>query len=169
MTLKQITLRKVDIGACTAFLILGGIVIYDAFKLGPGWGRDGPQPGFFPFVLSLMMVVGALISLAQTIINRDLRPFFEVRQEVVDLTKVGIPVAVAIMSITWLGLYLMAAVYVGLFTWWYGRFRWYWSIVAGVAVAGVTFMILSEGFHINMPKSFLYGLRLPILHLRLPV
>ena len=35
-----------------SLMLLGGVVLYDALRLGIGWGTDGPQSGFFPFWLA---------------------------------------------------------------------------------------------------------------------
>lgn len=46
-------------------MLLGGIVILDAVRLGFGWGPDGPQSGFFPFWLALIMVLCCALILLQ--------------------------------------------------------------------------------------------------------
>ena len=35
-------------------VLLGVVVLFDAVRLGFGWGTDGPKSGFFPFWLALL-------------------------------------------------------------------------------------------------------------------
>ena len=115
MTLSRLTIQKADLAVCGAVVVFGLFLTYEAIKLGPGWGDSGPQPGFFPFGLALAMSLAALGAFAQALVRKDSRPFFEVRQEIVDVLKVGLPLALAIASVPWLGLYIMCTVYVTLF------------------------------------------------------
>lgn len=161
MELQRLTIRAAEVVAGAGFVVVAMVVLVETIKLGPGWGRDGPQPGFFPFILAVVIGLGGLGTLVQGLRSADSRPFFEVRQEMVDLAQVGIPLALAIASIPFLGLYIMAVLYVGLFTAWYGRFRWYLSFPAGLVLAGTLYWGLERGFLISMPKSMWYGTVLP--------
>lgn len=161
MDFQRFPIWKGEVVVGTGFVLLAILVIVEAVELGPGWGKAGPQPGFFPFSLALVMGVGSLVALVQALVRRDSSPFFEVRQEVVDVTKVGIPLAVAIGSISFLGLYIVTVLYIGLFTAWYGGFRWYASFGAGLVSAAALYLGLERGFLISMPKSMWYGTLFP--------
>jgi hypothetical protein len=159
-TIPPIWLRTshhaVEIGVAIVLLALGGVVFYDAIRLGPGWGESGPQPGFFPFVLTLFLVAGATGVLLLSVMKPDRRPFFEVSHEVQDLLKVGIPIAIAVSAVPWAGLYATSGVYLALFMAWYGRFRWYQALAGGILLPAVMWLTLREGFNISMPMSMFY-------------
>lgn len=152
--------NAVEIGVVIVLIALGGLVLYDAIRLGPGWGETGPQPGFFPFVLTIFLVIGALGVLVLALKNPDRRPFFEVSQEVADLLKVGIPVVIAVAAIRWLGLYLTSGLYLALFMAWYGKFRWYQALAGGLVFPLALWATLREGFNISMPMSVLYRMNI---------
>lgn len=152
--------HAVEIGVVIVFIALGGLVFYDAIRLGPGWGESGPQPGFFPFVLAILLVIGALGVLAVTLKKPDRKPFFEVSQEVADLLKVGIPIVIAVTAIRWLGLYVTSGIYLALFMAWYGKFRWYQALAAGLILPVVLWLTLREGFNISMPMSVFYRMNI---------
>ena len=154
--LLRISHNAVEIGATIVLLALGGLVFYDAIRRGPGWGESGPQPGFFPFVLTFFMVIGAAGVLVQCVMKPDRRPFFEAPREIEDLLKVGIPIVIAVLAIRWVGLYVTSGVYLALFMAWYGRFRWYQALAGGILLPGVMWMTLREGFNIAMPMSMFY-------------
>ena len=56
-------MRAADSITASILMALGGIVIFDALRLGIGWGTDGPGSGFFPFWLALIMVVTCAVIL----------------------------------------------------------------------------------------------------------
>jgi putative tricarboxylic transport membrane protein len=155
------TIRWGDIATNVVILLFSAFVMWEGLKLGAGWGDAGPKPGFFPFYLTLFMMLGAGGALVQAWRSTDAQPFFEDRQEIIDLLKVGVPAALAIAFVPVLGLYVTTALYVGLFGYWYGRFTWYWSLLAGIAVPLVLYVMLRIGFNILMPTSIWNDTLLP--------
>jgi hypothetical protein len=151
------TYRQVEIGAVVVFLLLGALVLLDTIRLGPGWGESGPQPGFFPFVMTVLLVLGTLgVIYVELYRQSDTRPFFEVSEEVADLLKVGIPIVIVAFVIRWLGLYAGAGLYIAFFMAWYGKFRWYSALAGGIILPVVLWLVLREGFNISMPMSVFY-------------
>jgi len=148
--------HAVELSVAILFIALGGLVFYDAIRLGPGWGESGPQPGFFPFVLTLAMTLAAVAILILASRNPDRQAFFEVSHEIDDLLKVGTPILIAIIAIPWLGLYITSGVYLGLFMALYGRFRWYSALAGAILLPAIMWFTFREGFNISMPLSVFY-------------
>ena len=148
--------KAVEIGAAIVFIALGGLIFYNAIGLGPGWGESGPQPGFFPFFLTLCMVIAAAVVLVLSVTKPDRRPFFEELQEVRDLFKVGTPIAITVFVLPWGGLYATSGLYLALFMAWYGRFRWYQALAGGILLPLALWLTLRVSFNINMPLSVFY-------------
>lgn len=148
--------HAVEIGVVVVLFAVGGLVLYEAIRLGPGWGDSGPLPGFFPFVLTLFLAAGAVGVLITSIMKPDRRPFFEVSHEVADLLKVGLPVAIAVLAIRWAGLYVTSGVYLAVFMAWYGGFRWYQALAGGILLPLAMWLTLREGFNIAMPMTMFY-------------
>ncbi len=157
----QVTIRTLELAAGAGFIALGVLLMIEAYSLGPGWGQSGPRPGFFPFSLALVMALAGLVAVSEAFARGRRQPFFENAQEVDDLLRVGIPLALAIASVGFLGFYIMAALYIAFFTWWYGRFRWPSALVAGAGTSFALFMLLERGFRIPTPRSPWYGTLLP--------
>lgn len=160
--LRKLTLRQMEFAVGAAFLAVAVLAAVEGARLGPGWGDTGPQPGFFPFTLAVLMGAGALGAIVHAARHATADPFFEVRQEIVDLAKVGAPMAVAIALVPTVGLYLMAGLYVAFFSWWYGRFAWWSALVSGAAVLLALYLVLDVGFRLPMPRSVWYGSYLPV-------
>lgn len=151
-----ISRHAMELGVTIVLLGLGGLVFYESIRLDPGWGPSGPEPGFFPFVLTIFLVAGTVGVLIQSVMKADRRPFFDDPREVEDLLKVGMPIAIAVLAIRWAGLYVTAGVYLAFFMAWYGRFRWYQALAGGLLLPAILWLILREGFNIAMPMSMLY-------------
>jgi putative tricarboxylic transport membrane protein len=160
--IDRLTIRKVDIGTNVALIVFAGLVMIEGYKLGSGWGPSGPRPGFFPFSVALMMAMGALIALVQAWRSEEGLTFFECREEIDGLLKTGIPAALAIVAIPFLGLYLASFAYLFLFAAWHGGLRWYSALFISVACTASLFLLLDWGFNIPMPKSPFYGHYFPI-------
>jgi putative tricarboxylic transport membrane protein len=154
--LLRLTHHAVELGVAILFIAMGGLIFYDAMRLGPGWGESGPQPGFFPFVLALALTLSAIAILIIACRNPEREPFFEVFNEIEDLLKVGTPILIAVIAIPWLGLYITSGVYLGLFMALYGRFSWYSSLAGAILLPGIMWITFREGFNISMPLSVFY-------------
>ncbi len=149
--------RAVEIGVAAILAVLGGMLLYESIKLGPGWGVSGPDPGFFPFCLTVLMLLGLLgVVIGDIFREPNRQPFFEAPEEVEGLLKVGLPIVAVVYLIGWLGLYLTSGLYIAFFMAWYGRFRWYSALAGGVILPTVLWLMLREGFNISMPMSVFY-------------
>jgi hypothetical protein len=91
-----------------------------------------------------------------TLSKPDERSFFEVRQEVVDLFSVGLPIVASVPLIYLLGIFLTSGLYLAVFMAWYGRFPWYSALTGGVLLTVILWLMLRVGFNISMPMSVLY-------------
>jgi putative tricarboxylic transport membrane protein len=152
---NSLTVRQLDLTASAFFFALAVFVMFEGARLGAGWDERGPEAGFFPFWLAVVMAFGAVSTFIQGVRSRSTTPFFEERQEIIDLIKVGVPLAVAVIAIPWLGIYVATALYVWLFAWWYGDFRWWTSLLGSACFTGVMFFTLTT-MRLPMPMSVLY-------------
>src|SRR5215510_9633137 len=55
--------RNVDIVVLLLLLGLAGVLGWDSTRVGNTWGDDGPQAGYFPFYLSVLMGAACLFGL----------------------------------------------------------------------------------------------------------
>jgi len=148
-----LTIRTVEIGVCLLLLALSVTVMMEGVRLGVGWSERGPQSGFFPFALALIMAVGLAAAAISAWRETDTRPFFEASEEWIDLLKVGVPAGLAVALTPTLGLYITSGLYVLGFMAWYGRFAWWQSLLGGVLVPAGLYLLLRYGFNIAMPMS----------------
>jgi hypothetical protein len=141
--------------AVAAFIsLLGAIVIYDSARLGARWGDDGPQAGYFPFYIGLILCASSAVNLALALLNRrdQDRTFVEVGQLKLVLT-VLIPSAIYVGLIGWTGIYVASAVYVAFFMRRLGKYPW-WKVAAVSIGNSVAFFLIFEiWFKVPLPKG----------------
>lgn len=153
----RMTQRGAEATVAACLLLLSAVLLSESIELGPGWGATGPQPGFFPFVLTILMIIGTLGVVYANVVRQPNRsPFFEVSQEVTDLLKVAVPIGVTILVMRWLGLYATSGIYLAFFMAWYGKFRWYQALAGGILLPAAMWLMLREAFNIAMPMSVFY-------------
>jgi len=146
--------KSAEITVAALFLFAGLLVMYDSVRLGSTWGDDGPQPGYFPFYIGLIMTVAALVNLAGgCIIPRDKNPPFVLSGQLRMVLTVLVPAAIYAGAITWIGIYVSSILFIAFFMRWLGKFAW-WKVVAvspGTAVA--LFLIFERWFLVPLPKG----------------
>ena len=49
--------RHVEMGVAAFLIVLGAVTVFGSLKVGIGWGAEGPQSGFFPFWVGLLIVL----------------------------------------------------------------------------------------------------------------
>lgn len=152
----KVTYKWVDFGVTLALFLLGLLLLWESYRLGPGWSPSGPEPGLWPTALTTLFMLGTVAVMIFIFARPDERPFFEVRQEILDLFAVGIPILISIILIYWLGVFLTSGLYLAVFMFWYGRFSWYSSLGGGIVLGVFMWLLLREGFNISMPMSVLY-------------
>jgi putative tricarboxylic transport membrane protein len=144
--------RTADILTAAVLILLGGVVMVDAVRLGVGWSTDGPQSGFFPFWLAVVLMVTSGLVLVQAVRRRSPRPFLT-RQQLGPLLTVLGPAAALIVLIQLVGLYVAAALYAGLYMRWIGGYRWPAILLLAVGFPLATFLVFERWFLVPMPKG----------------
>jgi hypothetical protein len=145
-------MRVAEIITASILGLLGGLVIFDAMRLGIGWGTDGPKSGFFPFWLALIMIVCCVIICVQEG-RRATGVVFVEREKLIPVLKVLWPAVAAVALMDWIGLYVAAALYLGFYMRWVGRHTWGLVIALSLGIPVLTFFIFEEWFLVPMPKG----------------
>jgi len=146
--------KTAEIVVAAVFMLLGAIVIFDSVRLGIGWGEDGPEAGYFPFYVALIICVSSLINLARALTVRPEKhkTFVEIGQLKLVLA-VLVPTAIYTALIGWLGIYVASILFVGFFMRWLGKYPWWNVLAVSVGNSVVFFLIFEIWFSIPLPKG----------------
>jgi putative tricarboxylic transport membrane protein len=146
-------LRTVEIVTAAIVLVFGAIVVYDSQRLGSRWGDDGPQPGYFPFYIGLLICVSATAILVMALRNRGAGTSFVSREQLKLILVVLIPTVVYVALISTLGLYVASTLYIGFFMWWLGKYSWIKIVPVAVGVSVAFFLTFEIWFRVPLPKG----------------
>jgi putative tricarboxylic transport membrane protein len=151
--------KSAEIALALLFLALGAIVVYDSARLGAKWADDGPQTGYFPFYIGLIVCAAALVNLisALAIPKEKDKTFVEVGQLKLVLA-VLVPSALYVGLIGWLGIYVASAVFIAFFMRWLGKYPWWKTVAVSAGNSVVFFLIFEVWFKIPLPKGPLENL-----------
>ena len=62
--------RTVNIVVYLLLLAFAALLAYDNWRTGMGWASDGPEAGYFPFYLSIMLGGASLFGLVSALLSR---------------------------------------------------------------------------------------------------
>jgi hypothetical protein len=146
--------RSAEIVVAAIFLVLGAIVVYDSVRLGARWGSDGPQAGYFPFYIAVLMCIASAINLVLAFLKKgDTRAFVGVGQLKLVLS-VLVPSILYAGLIAAMGIYVASAIFVAFFMRWLGKYPWWKVAAVSIGNSVVFFLIFEMWFKVPLPKGW---------------
>jgi putative tricarboxylic transport membrane protein len=149
-------MRTAEITTSTILLAISALVIYEAFRLGFGWGLEGPQPGFFIFWLGAGLAACSLVTIGRVLFAGPVlwQRFFPTAAWS-EVLRVFLPMAGAILLMEFLGFYIAAAVYLAFFMRWVGGFSWKMLLLVAFLFAVSHYYVFEKWFLVPLPKGLL--------------
>jgi putative tricarboxylic transport membrane protein len=150
-------MRKAEIITSLILVLLSALVIYEAYRLGFGWGLEGPQPGLFIFWLGLGLGVCAVIKIVQTSLDGSIfdKMDFIAGRSLPEVLKVFLPMVAAVFLMEFVGFYLASVVYLAFFMRWVGRFSWGMVLLVAFLFAFSHYFVFEKWFLVPLPKGLL--------------
>lgn len=145
-------MRTADLTTALVLIAGGVLVIWDSLRLGIGWGTDGPQSGFFPFWLAVLLIVSCA-AIALQAQRRTSRVPFVTRERLKPVLNTLVPSAGFVVLTQFVGLYVAAAVFMGFYMRWIGRYSWLPIALMSLLFPLVTFLVFEKWFLVPMPKG----------------
>ena len=156
---KPVTsMRVAELVMAALFLAFGAIVMWDSRRLGSSWGDDGPQAGYFPFYIGLLIVVSAaaIIFRALNMGEKGKAAFVEWGQlRMILVVMIPTVIYVALIANPWfgLGIYLASALFIAFFMWHLGKYGWAKIAPVSIGVVVFFFMMFEIWFKVPLPKG----------------
>ncbi|MBL8706459.1 MAG: tripartite tricarboxylate transporter TctB family protein [Rhodospirillales bacterium] len=144
--------RGAEIGTAIAMIVFGLVVIGGSLSVGIGWAIEGPQAGFFPFWVAIVIIVASVLNIAKAYASRDGKLFSEWGQ-LRQVGKVLAPTTVYVFAVPWLGIYLASALLVAGFMRWIGRYSWAMVAIISIALPIVAYITFEKWFLVPLPKG----------------
>jgi putative tricarboxylic transport membrane protein len=150
----RVSARSVEIIVALAVIAFAAVLIVDARRLGAGWASDGPEPGFYPFYVGLIMGAAALAVLVQQwrAGARAGIPFVD-PGKFRPLLAMLLPSIVYVGAIFVLGIYVASALFLFAFMKWQGSIATVKALLLAVAIPLATFMLFELWFKVPLAKG----------------
>ena len=145
-------MRVADLVTAVVLMALGGLALGDSLRLGIGWGTDGPQSGFFPFWLAVIMNAACVVIFVQALRRPATKPFVS-RRQIGPVLAVLWPATAAVALMHVVGLYVAAALYMGFYMRSVGRHSWITTLGLALSIPVVTFLVFEKWFLVPLPKG----------------
>lgn len=144
--------RSVEVGVTVATALFGLIVILGSMQVGIGWGAEGPQSGFFPFYLGVIIMVGSAVNLLEAARKSGEKTFADWSQ-LRQVLAITIPTTVYVAVIPWVGIYVSSFVLIGLFMVLLGNYRVWYAFTLSAVIMIATYLIFEKWFLVPLPKG----------------
>ncbi|WP_291296216.1 tripartite tricarboxylate transporter TctB family protein [Elioraea sp.] len=145
---------QLELAAVAVVFVLGSLAVIGALEHEIGWASDGPQAGYFPFRLGIILIVASLVIGAQALASgargRELVLSRESGRRMIGffLPLVGY---VAIAQV--LGLYVATALYLGFVLRAMGRHGWQATAGVALGVPLASWMLFEVWFTVPLLKG----------------
>jgi hypothetical protein len=152
------SVRTWDAVVAVLFFIFGAVVVWDSRRLGAEWASDGPQAGYFPFYIGLIICIASVANFISALGSgsKGRKPFVTWGQLKMVLTVMApsvVYVALIKNPVYSLGIYEASAVFIAYFMRYLGKYSW--PRIAGVSVGVMTvfFLLFEVWFKVPLPKG----------------
>jgi hypothetical protein len=146
--------RIVEIVTMALLMALAIVMGWDNWRTGMAWSDDGPQAGYFPFYLSVILGLAAAFGLVSALRDRAAATeIFVTRDQLRRVGQVFVPTLAFCLLTQWLGLYVASFLLIAGFMRIIGRIAWWKSVLTGLAFSLAMFVTFQIAFDVIMPKG----------------
>jgi putative tricarboxylic transport membrane protein len=149
-----VSTRTVDIVVSLLLLALAALLCFDNWRTGIAWAPDGPQAGYFPFYLGLILAAASLYGLVASLVTgAGTTQTFLTRGQLRRVMQVFIPTLLFCLLTQWLGLYVASFLLIAGFMRIIGRIALWKSMLTAFLFAIIMFVTFDIAFDVIMPKG----------------
>ena len=145
--------RTVELVVYVVLLAFAALLGYDNWRSGAGWAKDGPQSGYLPFYLCVILAGASLFGVLTVLRARGPSSTFVTRDQLRRVLQVFVPTFAFVALMQLLGLYVASFLLVAGFMRVVGRIALWKSLVTALLFVLVMFLTFDVAFDVIMPKG----------------
>jgi hypothetical protein len=146
--------RTIEIVVSLLLIALAATLGWDNWRTGIGWDSTGPQAGYFPFYLSVILAGASLYGLIVAVLSReDALKTFVTRAQLRRVMAVFVPTLLFCLLTQFLGLYVASFFLISGFMRMVGKIAWWKSLVTAFIFTAIMFVTFDIAFDVIMPKG----------------
>src|SRR3954449_10551349 len=148
------TSRTVDVVVSLALLALAVVLGADNWCTGASWDSTGPEPGYFPFYLSVILGGASLYGLIVALVAHRAAPeTFVTRAQARRVMAVFVPTLLFCLATQFLGLYVASFLLIASFMRLVGKIALWNSLLTAAVFTAIMFVTFDIAFDVIMPKG----------------
>jgi putative tricarboxylic transport membrane protein len=146
--------RVVEIAVSLLLVTLAATLGFDNWRTGIAWDSTGPQAGYFPFYLSVILAGASLYGLlAAFLASNEAGETFVTRAQLRRVLAVFIPTLLFCLATQFLGLYVASFLLIACFMRMVGRIALWKSLLTAFLFTAIMFVTFDIAFDVIMPKG----------------
>ena len=144
----------VDVVVSLLLLALAVVLGWDNWRTGASWDSTGPQPGYFPFYLSVILGAASLYGLGAAFMSRrEAAETFVTRAQLRRVLAVFVPTFLFCLATQYLGLYVASFLLISGFMRLVGKIALWKSLLTAFIFTAAMFVTFDVAFDVIMPKG----------------
>ena len=148
------SVRAVDVVVSLLLFALAVTLGFDNWRTGAGWESTGPQSGYFPFYLSIILGAASLYGLVAAFLSRrEASEAFVTRAQLRRVMAVFVPTVLFCLATQFLGLYVASFLLIAGFMRFVGKIALWTSLLTAVVFTAAMFVTFDVAFDVIMPKG----------------
>ena len=146
--------RVADVTVSLLLLVLAATLGFDNWRTGIAWDSTGPEAGYFPFYLSVILGGASLYGLVTTFLARkEASETFVTRAQLRRVMAVFVPTLLFCLATQFLGLYVASFLLIATFMRMVGRIALWKSLLTAFLFTAIMFVTFDIAFDVIMPKG----------------
>jgi putative tricarboxylic transport membrane protein len=146
--------RTMELVVAGAFIAISIVVMYDNWRIGARWASDGPQAGYFPFYIGLLMFAASTATFVANLrTSSGTSSNFVDQSQLKQVLQVFVPTGVFVALIGVLGIYVAAAIFITFFMWWLGKYPIHKIAPIALLIPVFLFLMFEIWFLVPLPKG----------------
>jgi putative tricarboxylic transport membrane protein len=146
--------RSVDVVVSLLLMAVAATLGHDNWRTGIAWDSTGPEPGYFPFYLSVILGAASLYGLVAGFLSRrEAGETFVTRAQARRVMAVFVPTLLFCLATQFLGLYVASFLLISGFMRLVGKIALWKSLLTALVFTAAMFVTFDIAFDVIMPKG----------------
>ena len=146
--------RTVDVVVSLLLIALALTLGYDNWRTGIAWDSTGPEAGYFPFYLSMILAGASLYGVGAAFLSRrEPSETFVTRAQLRRVMAVFVPTLLFCLATQFLGLYVASFLLIAAFMRMVGKIAIWKSLLTAFLFTAIMFVTFDIAFDVIMPKG----------------
>ena len=151
--------RAAGIFSIVVIFAVGVAMMIDNYRIGAGWSREGPESGYFPFRVGVIICVASVVVLVQMFRDKQSATrVFVTWGRLRRVLMVLVPTIAFVLAIQMIGIYVAATVFIAAFMRVMDHYAWPKTLLISLGVSVTLFWMFEVQFMVPLPKGPLEAL-----------